>query len=360
MRTGRGALAVTMVLLAFVAPALTSASFSSRQSSLDSNFTVGAFSPSSAPTPSAQLDGSVVRLRWPAVTFPGASTVIYRVRRTSTSGNSSEVCAGTSGPTIANGEASCIDSAPLIGVPSTYAVQPALVRGGVTTWNMAYGAESQSVTVPGLLFAGSGTVINTVTSGIVNVPYPAGTEIGDLLLLVAVNGRNRAPRRLVGWTDVVSRGIGGGQDFHLFAAQRIADGSGSVAVDVETGTEGASLQVLRYDVPNGNPPPILRASQVQSGFSSSATANLVPAPDIITTAAATAVSIVAVRAANTISLVAGSAWTLRSVATSSPGTVSLAWALADTATGAAATVVSPTWQQSGTPARWIFGGSAFG
>lgn len=360
MRTGRGALAVTMVLLAFVAPALTSASFSSRQSSLDSNFTVGAFSPSSAPTPSAQLDGSVVRLRWPAVTFPGASTVIYRVRRTSTSGNSSEVCAGTSGPTIANGEASCIDSAPLIGVPSTYAVQPALVRGGVTTWNMAYGAESQSVTVPGLLFAGSGAVINMVASGIVNVPYPAGTEIGDLLLLVAVNGRNRAPRRLVGWTDVVSRGIGGGQDFHLFAAQRIADGSGSVAVDVETGTEGASLQVLRYDVPAGSAAPTVRASQTQSGSTSNSSSQLVPTPNIVTTAPATAISIVAVRDDNSLSLVPGSSWVLRSASTSNPGSTSLAWALADTTVGAASTVTSPTWQQSGTPRRWLFGGTAFG
>lgn len=56
-----------------------------------------------------------------------------------------------------------------------------------------------------------------------------------------------------------------------------------------------------------------------------------------------------------------SGWTQRSLAAASPGGVPLAWAVADRFVVQAATVASPTWQQSGTPvSRWIYAGSAFG
>ena len=321
---------------------------------------MGAFTPAVSPTPVVAVEGSAIRVRWPVVNFSGSSTVAYRVRRTAQGGSTSDVCGGASSPVTVNGEASCLDASPQVGTTYTYAVQPQLLRNGTSTWSMSFSQESVAVALPGLMFAGAGPVVNTATAGIVNVPFPAGTEIGDFLVLVVVNGRNRAPRRLPGWTDVVSRGIGGAQDFHLYSAQRIADGVNSVQVDIDTGVEGASLQVFRYDVPAGSPAPTIRASQVQSGFSTTVTSQLVPTPDIITTAPATAISLVAVRANNSLSLVPGSPWVLRSAAASIPGTTSLAWAIADTTVGVASTVASPTWQQSGTPARWVFGGSAFG
>ena len=271
-----------------------------------------------------------------------------------------DVCTTPGVPTLVDGEVTCVDGAVQPGVSYTYAIQPLLVRNGTPTWSLQFGAESSSVSIPGLLFAGAGPIVNVVVPGLATVPYPSGTELGDLLVLVVVNGRNKAPRRPSGWTDVVSRGIGGAQDFHLYAAQRIADGSTSVVVDIDTGGEGASLQVFRYDVPVGSPAPIVRASQVQSGFSATPTAQFVPTPDIITTSAATAMSIVAVRANNALSLVAGSTWTLRAAAMSTFGTTPMAWALADTTVGSATTVPSPTWQQVGAAARWLFGGSALG
>lgn len=360
MKRGWSALIATMVMVAFITPALTTARFTARSSGLGSTFAVGGFTPTVAPTPIVALDGSAVRVRWPVVNFPGASTMSYRVRRTAQGGATSEVCLGIASPTIANGEATCLDASVQVGTSYTYAVQPQLLRNGTSTWSLSFGQESVTVALPGLMFAGAGPVVNTTTAGIVNVPFPSGTEVGDFVVLVVVNGRNKAPRRPAGWTDVVSRGIGGAQDFHLYSAQRIADGLNSVQVDIDTGVEGASLQVFRYDVPAGSAAPILRASQVQSGFSTTATSQLVPTPDIITTAPATAISLVAVRANNPLSLVAGSNWVLRSASASIPGTTSLAWALADTTVGVASTIASPTWQQSGIPSRWVFGGSAFG
>ncbi len=334
--------------------------FSDREADLQSSLVSGAFAPATAPRPVVSVESGAARVRWQPVTFPGSSMVSYVVNRTQGDGSSTQVCPGVSNPVPLTGEVSCTDSSIQPGVSYTYSVQPVLVRSGSPTWSLLAGPPSDAIVLTSTVFAGAGPVVNTTTSGIISVPYPVGTEVGDLLILVVVNGRNKAPRRPTGWTDFVSRGIGGAQDFHLYAVQRIADGANSVQVDIDTGTEGASLQVIRYDVPAGSAAPIARASQVQSGFSTTATAQLVPTPDIITTSAATAISIVAVRANNALSLLPGSAWTLRSASATVPGATSLAWAIADSSVGAASTVASPTWQQSGTPARWIFGGSAFG
>lgn len=360
MNRSRGALLVALVLVAFITPTFTLARFSESSAPLESDLSVGTFSPTIAPTPTVGLEGSSIRLRWAPVSFSGTSAVEYRVRRTSSEGTITDICTGASAPSMLDQEVSCLDGTAQAGLAYTYAIQPTLVRSGVTTWTLAFGQESQQVMIPGLQFAGGGTVVGVTTAGVVSVPYPAGTEAGDLLFLVVVNGRNRAPRRPTNWTDVVSRGIGGAQDLHLYASFRIADGAGSVAVDIDTGTEGASLQVFRYDVPMGSAPPVVRASQVQAGVTTVASSSLVPTPDIITTSAATAISIVAIRANNVLSVAPGSSWMVRSVANSTSGSTAAAWGIADVTVGVAATVPSPTWQQTGTPSRWIFGGSAFG
>jgi len=349
-----------MVMAAFITPALTEARFSSTAIVLEGSFGVAQFSPASAPTPGVVLEGSSIRVQWPPVSFSGSSTVAYRVQRTTMTGATAEVCAGASVPAGSPGEVSCTDYSVQVGTAYTYAVQPWLLRDGIGTWSLPFGAASSPIAVPILTYAGASSVVDLASSGSATVPYPVGTEVGDLLVLVVVNGRNRAPSKLVDWTEVVSRGIGGSQDFHLFAAQRIADSAGSVIVDVDARSAGASAQVLRYSVAEGSGPPVLRASQTQSGVSATATIELMPTPDIITTASAIALSIVAVRAANPLSVASGSVWALRSVASSTPGTTSLAWALADAAVGSATSISSPTWMQGGTATRWIFGGSAFG
>lgn len=360
MKRGWGALIVTLITVAFITPAVTGARFSSRSSSLESFFEAGSFSPGVAPTPSVSLDALGVRLRWPSVSFPGSSTIEYRVRRSTSSGSSSDVCDGVASPALVDGEVSCLDSSAQRAVIYTYAIQPALTRNGSPTWNLEFGSESAAISNPGLTFAGAGPVVSTTSAGLVTVPYPSETKIGDLLVLVVVNGRNKGPRRPNGWADVVSRGIGGSQDFHLYSAQRVADAANSVIVDVDTGVEGATLRMYRYDVPAGSPAPVVRARQVQSGFTTTATAQMIPTPDIVTTAAAMAISIVAVRANNTLSLLPGSAWTLRATEGGATGTTPISCALADAAVGSAVSVPSPTWQQSENPSRWIFGGSAFG
>jgi hypothetical protein len=360
VKRGWGALISTLILVAFITPALTTARFTSRSPGFGSTFAVGGFTPSVAPVPAVSVEGSAVRLRWPVVNFPGTSTVAYRVRRTAQDGSTSEVCTGSSSPSVANGETTCLDASTQSGTSYTYAVQPQLLRNGTPTWSLSFSQESSTVALQGLIFAGAGPVVNARYSEFVTVQFPPGTEAGDLVVLVVVNGRNSDPLRPTGWTEVVSRGIGGSQDFHLYSAQRISDGSNSVRVGIDARNDGASLQVFRYDVPAGSAAPTVRASQTQSGSTSNSSSQLVPTPNIVTTAPATAISIVAVRDDNSLSLVPGSSWVLRSASTSKPGSTSLAWALADTTVGAASTVTSPTWQQSGTPRRWLFGGTAFG
>ena len=207
MKRGWGALIAALVLVAFITPALTSARFSSQSPSLDSAFSVGSFVPPVSPVPTVSLEGAGVRVTWAPVAFSGNSTMSYRVRRTASGGTTSDVCTGSSSQTIGNGQVSCLDSTLQVGSTYTYAIQPTLVRNGTNTWSLAYGQESSPVAIAGLTFAGAGPIVNTTTAGLISVPYPTGTKLGDLLILVVVNGRNRMPRKLAGWTEIVSRGL---------------------------------------------------------------------------------------------------------------------------------------------------------
>jgi hypothetical protein len=81
---------------------------------------------------------------------------------------------------------------------------------------------------------------------------------------------------------------------------------------------------------------------------------------VATTATAMAISLVAVRGPNDLTLSVANGWTRRSDSIATPGAESLGWALADKYVTAAVTVASPTWQQSGTPTRWIYAGTALG
>ena len=342
------------------APSAVHGVFGSVAPAVSAGITAASFQPSVTPKPAVSAGASAVALQWSPVTSTASGSIEWTVRRSSTSGTST-VCSGAGAVASTSVSVTCTDTTVQRGVSYTYTVQPQLWRFSTPTWSLPEGPASDPTALPGTVFASSGAVVTTTNSGIVDVPYPVGTEAGDLLLLVVVNGRNRAPTRTTGWTDVASRGIGGASDFHLFVAQRIADTATSTQVTVDGRVGGAALQVLRYDTLPGAPVPQLAALQQVAGDTVQAALQFVPSPDLVTTSNATVLSVVAVRNQSEISVVAAGGWTRRVMATASPGGVPLAWALADRFVVQAGTVTSPTWQQAGSPvSRWIFAGSAFG
>lgn len=352
---------ITVVAGAAVpAPAAVHGVFGSGVASLSTGMGAASLQPPNSPKPTLSTGASSVALRWTPVTTGATGSIEWTVRRTSTAGTST-VCSAPGDVVSSPTEVSCTDATAARGIPYTYTVQPQLWRYATPTWSLPEGPASDVTALPGTVFASSGPVVTTLNSGIVDVPYPAGTEPGDLLLLLVVNGRNRQPSRTTGWTDIASRGIGGSSDFHLYAGQRIADTATSAPVTVDGRGGGAALQIIRYDTLPGAPVPQVAVVQQVSGETATATAQLLPGPDLVTTGVAVALSIVAVRSAGDVSLAVPSGWTQRSLAAASSGGVPLAWAVADRFVVQAATVASPTWQQSGTPvSRWIYAGSAFG
>ena len=354
------AISVVVAGAAVPAPSAVHGVFGSGTASLSADMVAASLQPTVSPKPTLTTGASSVALRWTPVTTNASGSIQWTVRRTST-GGTSVVCSAAGDVVSTTTEVSCTDVAPARGTTYTYTVQPQLWRFATPTWNLPEGPASDATALPGAVFASSGPVVTTLSSGVVDVPYPVGTEPGDLLLLVVVNGRNRAPTRTTGWTDIASRGIGGSSDFHLYAGQRIADTAASTQVTVDGRGGGAALQVIRYDTLPGAPVPQVAVVQQVSGETATASAQLLPGPDLATTGDAVAVSIVAVRSAGNLSLAVPSGWTQRSLAAASPGGVPLAWALADRFVVQPASVASPTWQQSGTPvSRWIYAGSAFG
>jgi hypothetical protein len=334
--------------------------FGSAAPSVSAGLAAASLQPPASPRPAVAAGASSVALEWSPVTSTASGSIEWTVRRTSASGTS-VVCAATGAVVSSSASVSCTDSSVQRGVTYSYTVQPQLWRFSTPTWSLPEGPSSDATALAGTVFASSGTVVTTTTTGTVDVPYPAGTEPGDLLILLVVNGRNRPPTRTTGWTDVASSGIGGQSDFHLYVGQRIAETATSAPVTVDGRAGGVALQVLRYDTLPGAPVPRLAAAQQVFGTSAQATVQFVPSPDLATTANATALSVVAVRNQGDISLAAPSGWTRRVAATVSTGGVPLAWALADTFVVQPVTVPSPTWQQAGSPvSRWIFAGSAFG
>lgn len=334
--------------------------FDSAAPSVRAGLTAASLQPPVSPRPVVVAGASAVALEWSPVTSTAGGSIVWTVRRSSSSGTS-PVCGGAGAVVSSPVSVSCTDSTVQRGVTYSYTVQPQLWRFAAPTWSLAEGPASDPTALPGTTFASSGPVVTTVSSGIVDVPYPSGTEAGDLLVLVVVNGRNRAPTRTTGWTDVASSGIGGQSDFHLYVGQRIADAASSAQVTVDGRAGGAALQVLRYDTLPGAPTPQSAAVAQVFGASAQATVQFVPSPDVVTTSNATAVSVVAVRNQGDVSLAEPAGWTRRTVATASPVGVALSWAVADRFVVQAAPVASPTWQQAGAPAsRWIFAGSAFG
>jgi hypothetical protein len=341
-------------------PAGSVALYSDARTLADTTFTGATLTPNPVPAPSALLVGSAVMVEWGKVTSSSGGSVEYEVRRSGSDGSNVGVCADPSSFVHTGTNVSCTDTSVTDGVTFSYTVQARLARSGATTWTGIVSAASNPVSTARVRFAGAGELVTSVSSEVVTVPYPSGTEPGDLVFLVVETGRNKAPSKPSGWNVVASRSIVGSEDFHLFLAQRIADASGSVTVNVDGRNGGIALRVFRYDVPTGWPVPAPVVTADQDAASASASLTFAPSPDLVATASGVAVSVVAIRSTAALDLVQANGWVVRSTTSVTPSTVPLGFALADTMVFGAGGIPSPTWRQTGIASRWIHWGSAFG
>lgn len=341
-----------------VSVAETSSLFTASSASLSSSFTGATFTPKVAPVVVPSISSRSVVLAWPEVT--SARPVTYVVTRTGPPGTTAQVCTGENTPSASNGVARCTDTSATAGVPYTYSQRPVLDVPGSTPWSLAASVPSQSVTAPRLTYIDSGPDVSSI-GPVVSVPYPSSTQVGDLLLLIAICSVNKAPALPAGWTQAVSRGISGSSNVHLLVAWRVADGSTSVSLDPKSNGSGTSARILNYGRFQGNlANPLVATSSAVNG-TAIANQTLTPSPDVVTTGThATVISIVAMSAANSLSLTTPRSFTERVSANLFPGSGALSLGVADTTvatTGSSAP--SPTWSQTGTPKEWVFATLAF-
>lgn len=341
-----------------VSVAETSSLFSATSSSSSSSFTGATFTPKVAPVIAPVVTARSLSLSWPQVT--SAKPVAYTVTRTGPPGTTTQVCTGQNTPSVSQGTARCIDTTAVSGVSYTYTEQPTLDIANSTPWSLPASSPSTSVTAPRLTYVDSGPDVSSI-GPVVSVPYPASTEIGDLLILIAICSVNKAPALPTGWTQAVSRGISGSSNLYLLVAWRVADGSTSVSLDPRSNGSGTSARILNYGRFQGNVAnPIVATSSAVSG-SAPAAATVTPSPDVVTTASnATVISIVALSAANSPTMTTPQAFTQRLSLNLFPGSGALGLGVADaTVPASGAMTQSPTWTQSGALKEWVFATLAF-
>ena len=324
------------------------------------SFTGATFNPLVAPVASVAMSDGRVRLTWSAVSLSSGATVSYSVTRQSTSGSTSNVCTGINVPSTVNGVVSCVDDTATVGETFSYTEQPVLLRSGLLTWSRPASANSNALLVPRLSYAGAGPTESVNTNTSVNVIYPAGTQVNDVLLLISVSGRASAPVAPSGWTTVASVAATGSEATHLFVAWRLADTATSVAFTPTSAGVGASVRIVRYARTLGNNALPAAAHVAVAAGSPVASTDVTPSPDIATNGSlATAISIVVSRSANTLSVISPQLFGTQFVSVNSPGSITTSLGLADRTVVAAESVPSPTWRQSGTPGRWLFATIAF-
>jgi len=306
------------------------------------SFTGATFTPSVAPVVSARLNGADALLGWSSVTASSGTTVGYRVYRTSQNGVV-EVCKGGEAPVVVSTSVSCVDRSMQADVAYTFSEQPVLFRDAQPTWSRPLSVASNSLTGPRIYFAGVGPTVST-TGPAIAIPYPTGTQPGDVLVLVAVSGRQTAPGVPSGWTSLASVGLSGTNAIALSIAWRSADSSASLNWTPSANGTGATVRILRYALGNGySSTPTIATSQVVVSSGASSTA-FTPTPDMATNGAnAHAVSVVAVRTPDVPSLSASSVFALQDAESSTPGTVGQGLGIAGGQVLAAGKVVSPTW-----------------
>lgn len=348
----------TLVFPFGIGPASTSARFSAASSSPTSGFTGATLSPAVAPVITPVMAGRSVVLQWSRVSSP--RTMAYSVERTLVGGATSTVCLAPSIPIPNNGLVACTDSTATPNSTYTYTELPYIDIPGSTPWSLPRSTSSVPFLVPRLSYLAAGSDVSSTGTSI-NVPYPTGTQSGDVLLLVSVSGRNKAPTTPTGWNQLVSKGIGGSSSSYLFVAWRLADAGTSVTLDPQANGSGASTRIVNYGRMNGNTTsPIVATSSVVSG-TAAASATFTPPTNVVTNASnAVVVSIMATNGISSPSLSVAKGFSLRLSTNSTPGSGSVSIGLADRNVATSGTsVVSPTWTQSGTSQAWLYATVAF-
>ena len=348
----------TLVFQVGIGPASTSARFSAASSSPTSGFTGATLSPAVAPVITPVMAGRTIKLEWNPVNAP--RSVAYSVERTLVGGATSTVCLAPSIPIVSNGLVACTDSGAMPDATYTYTELPYIDIPGSTPWSLPRSTSSVPFLVPRLSYLAAGSDVSSTGTSI-NVPYPTGTQSGDVLLLVSVSGRNKAPTTPTGWNQLVSQGIGGSSSSYLFVAWRVADAGTSVTLDPQANGSGASTRIVNYGRTNGNSAtPVVATSSVVSGTATAST-TFTPPTNVVTNASnAVVVSIMATNGATSPSLATSMGFTLRLSNNSTPGSGSVSIGLADTNVAmSGSSVSSPTWSQTGTSQAWLFATVAF-
>lgn len=336
----------------------TSALFTASSTSSTSSLTGATFTPRVAPVITPTVTARSISLSWPEV--KSAKPVAYNVTRTGPVGTSSQVCTGANLPVTNQGTVRCLDTTATSGVSYTYSQQPLLDIANSTPWSLPASSSSSSVSAPRLSYIDSGPDASS-TGPAVTVPHPASVELGDLLILIAICGVNKAPATPPGWNQIVSRGVSGSSNAYLLVAWRVADGSPAPSLDPRSNGSGTSARILNYGrFQTNSASPVVATSGVVSG-SAVASATFTPSPNVVTNGAnATVISIVAMSAGNSPTLTNAQSFTQRISQNLSPGSGTLGLGVADllvVASGGSAT--SPTWTQSGTVKDWIYATLAF-
>ena len=356
-------LSAVLVMVAMTGSASTARTYGVFNSSALNNvhsFAGATFTPLVAPVATVVMSDGRVRLSWPPVSLSSGAVVSYSVTRHAANGLTSPVCTGANMPISADGVVSCFDTTATAGETYFYTEQPLLLRSGLLTWTRPVSAHSNSLLVPRLSYAGAGPTESVNTNTSVNVIYPPGTQVNDLLLLISVSGRASAPLAPSGWTTAASVAATGSEATHLFVAWRLADAATGVSFTPTSAGVGASVRIVRYARTSGNAALPVQAHVAVATGSPAASTDVTPFPDIVTNGSvSTVISIVVSRSANSLSVASPQLFGTQYVSVNSPGSISTSLGLADRTVLAAGSVPSPTWRQSGTPGRWLFATVAF-
>ena len=213
------------------------------------------------------------------------------------------------------------------------------------------------VTGPRFVFASVSAAVTSTKSGPVSLAYPAGTAVGDLLVLVSFGGRSALPALPVGWTEAASLSTKGADASHLFVAWRAADSSGAATFDAQSNSAGTVTRLFRYARATGVSDLPALAGPAASGVAA-AGATAASAGVTTTAASATVVEVAAIRAAAAIRLASGSV-SARVAEVVAPGRVPLALGVADAFAPSAGPTAGATWQQDGSTADWLWASVAF-
>ena len=336
---------------------LTQAFHTAQLAGSSSSFTGATFVPSVAPVVTARIGASGAELSWARVLTSAGTDVAYRVVRTGPNG-ATEVCVTGNAPKVSADLVTCSDPTVVADQSYTYAQQPLLLRNTTPTWSRPLSGPSGTVVGPRILFANVGATV-TSTGGSVIVPYPDGTQIGDILVLASVSGRQNAPSAPTGWTVLANTGLSGGSAMRFFVAWRLADGSSSLSWNPSANATGASVRIVRYRRGNGNvATPTLATAQVVSGSGASGT-QFTPSPDVVTTSNnAQVVSLVVVRTQTTLTLSTPRGFRLDGFEGLTPGTVGHTIGIGGAQAVVAGQIPSPTWAST-LAGAWVFAVVAF-